>query len=70
MVHIKVWCEYDFCGSFGGNNNEEVFVVEDDLDGSVIDARIGEYLVNTTNISEEDLEGLWDWNFINISKLG
>lgn len=24
---IKVWCEYDISGSFGGNNNEEVFQV-------------------------------------------
>ena len=22
---IRVWCEYDINGRFGGNNNEEVF---------------------------------------------
>lgn len=37
MNYIKVWCEYDISGDFGGNNNEDIFVVSDSLSSQDID---------------------------------
>lgn len=62
---IKVWCEYDINGSFGGNNNEEVFEVIGDVD---IDQRVFDYVSDATGLSEEDLDGLYDWEWVTISK--
>jgi len=65
MNYIKVWCEYDFGGSFGGNNNEGVFIapLED------IEVKVLEMLKKCTGLSEEDLDGLWDWEFIEVGEL-
>ena len=69
MKYIKVWCEYDFNGSFGGNNNEEVFEVDENMNASDINEKFVNYLSNMTSLSEEDLEDLWDWEFIEIKEL-
>jgi len=68
MSYIKVWCEYDFSGNFGGNNNEEVFAVGDDLSMEDIHETVGNYLSGMTFLSKEDLEGLWGWEFIEVKK--
>ena len=66
MSFIKVWCEYDFSGNFGGNNNEDVFEVNKDDD---IEKLVSNFLIKVTGLDEEDLEGLYDWNYITISQL-
>lgn len=67
--YIKVWCEYDFGGSFGGNNNEEVFLVRSDISADVIDEMVLKMLRGSTSLSDEDLEGLYDWEFIVVEEL-
>ncbi len=66
MSYIKVWCEYDFSGNFGGNNNEDIFKVnmDDNIDKLVLN-----FLIKATGLDEEDLEDLYSWNYINISQL-
>lgn len=67
--YIKVWCEYDISGNFGGNNNQEVFIVpENVLD---IEKVVLQYIMNCTGLSEEDLEGGWmyGWEFIEVEEL-
>ena len=66
MRYVKVWCEYDFSGNFGGNNNEDIFEVnmDDNIDKLVLN-----FLIKTTGLDEEDLEDLYGWNYINISQL-
>lgn len=64
MDCIKVWCEYDFGGSFGGNNNEDIILVDPNILQDEIITRIEEYLMKATNLTKEDLEGLWDWEYI------
>jgi hypothetical protein len=66
MRYIKVWCEYDFSGNFGGNNNEDVFEVnmDDDIDKLVLN-----FLIKATGLEEEVLEDLYGWTYINISQL-
>lgn len=67
--YIKVWCEYDINGSFGGNNNEDIFTVSE----SVLDIEkvVLQYIMNCTGLSEEDLEGEWmyGWEFIEVEEL-
>lgn len=62
---IKVWCEYDINGSFGGNCSEEVFAIIGDVD---IDQCVFDYVSNATGLSEEDLNGLYDWEWVTVSK--
>ncbi len=66
MSYIKVWCEYDFSGNFGGNNNEDIFKVnmDDNIDKLVLN-----FLIKATGLDEEDLEGLYGWDYISISQL-
>jgi hypothetical protein len=66
MIYVKVWCEYDFSGNFGGNNNEDIFKVnmDDNIDKLVLN-----FLIKATGLDEEDLEDLYGWNYINISQL-
>ena len=66
MHYVKVWCEYDFSGNFGGNNNEDIFKVnmDDNIDKLVLN-----FLIKATGLDEEDLEDLYGWNYINISQL-
>lgn len=65
MEYIKVWCDYSIGGWFGGNNDEEVFIINDTIcDNEEIYARVLAELVRRTNLSEEELDGLWDWSFI------
>lgn len=59
---VHVWCEYNISGSFGGNNNEEVVNVEDNLTENQINERLVSYLMKNSGCSEEELEGLWGWN--------
>lgn len=73
MAYIKVWCEYDISGSFGGNNNEDVFEINDtytefEIDQALI-KRFQELAEDTeceTNLIEE---GLMGWEYIGISTL-
>lgn len=67
--YIKVWCEYDFNGSFGGNNNEEVFTVYENMSVEGINEKVVDYLSKVTYLSKEDLENLWDWEFIEVKEL-
>lgn len=64
MKYIKVWCEYDIGGNFGGNNNEEVFcIMNDTLD---IEELVKCVITTMTGLDELDLEGLYDWGFIDV----
>lgn len=66
VSYIKVWCEYDFNGNFGGNNNEEVFIVPSTMD---IETKILNELMSRTLLAEDELEDLWDWEFIEVKEL-
>ena len=70
MVFIKVWCEWDFNGEFGGNNNEDVFEVDVEWSDDDITSRVSDLLVKCTGESEDDLEGLFGWRFVSVRKLG
>ena len=69
MTLIKIWCEYDIGGSFGGNNNEDVLdvsQVEGDLHQVLID-----YLCGACgDLEPEELDGLWGFEFITPGVLG
>lgn len=66
---IKVWCEYDFSGSFGGNNNEEIFMVDSELSQTEIEELVLTKLSNYTGLTSKDLADLYDWTFVDIEKL-
>ena len=70
MRYIKVWCEYDFGGKFGGNNNEEVFSVSDRCSLEIVENNVVKMLQGITGLSDEDLEGLYDWEYIELEELG
>lgn len=59
---VHVWCEYDISGSFGGNNNEEVVKVKDDLTEDQINNLVSAYLEKNSGLSEDELDGLWGWS--------
>lgn len=69
MNYIKVWCEYDISGTFGGNNNEEVLRVPEDYESNQIEPVVEDYLHKITGLRKDELEGLWDWEFIVIEDL-
>lgn len=70
MDYIKVWCEYDFSGNFGGDNNEDVFEVDESLTEEQVGDLVLNYLVDRTDCSEEELDGLYGWEYITVETLG
>ena len=69
MKHIKVWCEYDISGEFGGNNNEDCLTVSENDKGD-INKLVLNYVKEMGGFeSEEDLDGLWGWEFITLTEL-
>ncbi len=68
-MFINVWCEYDINGSFGGDNNEDIFEVDDTLTPSEVEVLLLSKLKSITGLGEEDLEDLYSWEFITIKKL-
>lgn len=68
-MFIKVWCEYDFSGNFGGDNNEEVFAVIDGTSAEEIESMVLSKLSNFTGVEEEELDGLFGWEYIEIEDL-
>lgn len=62
MKYIKIWCEYDFGGSFGGDNNEDVFIINDEF--CDIDEIVLAKLSERTNLLPEQLEDLYGWEYI------
>ena len=66
---IKVWCEYDFGGDFGGNNNEDVFEVSEFATNEEIDKMVENMLMTTTQLTAFEIEGLFGWSFIDIKYL-
>ncbi len=69
ILYIKLWCEYDISGTFGGNNNEEILAIPEDFTGSVPDL-LREHVNNRCPYLEEDDEGLWDYEYIDVFMLG
>lgn len=70
MSYIKVWCEYDFAGSFGGNNNEEIFTVSDNLTTDDIEQLVLEMLTRNCSMDEDELDGFYSWSFTSVESLG
>lgn len=73
---IAVTCEYDISGSFGGNNNQEVFEIRNELSSNEIDTILKEkyeYLISEIGEDgtwEEFVSwGLFTWDYIDIRKL-
>lgn len=73
---IAVTCEYDISGSFGGNNNQEVFEINGELSPDEINVIIKEkyeYLISAIGEEctwEEFVSwGLINWNYVDIEKL-
>lgn len=73
MSYIKVWCEYDISGSFGGNNNEEVFAVPDSYTSEDIDKLLTEKYASYSETCDCDesllADDLMGWSFISIESL-
>lgn len=72
ISYIKIWCEYDICGSFGGNNNEHVLVVDHDehiVDREAITEIIEKYVIDMSGCSKDEIDGLWTWDFISIMEI-
>jgi len=70
MNFIKVWCEYDINGDFGGNNNEKVFYVSDSLDQCDIDDLVSDFIQKSTGLDKEELDDMYDWEYIKVSQIG
>lgn len=68
---VKVWCEYDISGQFGGNNNEEVITLtgnirsHNGINYELITDKIQDYLCVITGLSADELVDLWGWEIIN-----
>ncbi|QBX32821.1 hypothetical protein Asfd1_195 [Aeromonas phage Asfd_1] len=66
---IKVWCEYDINGGFGGNNNEEVFQVilpaglDADAATAYISSVVEKYIKDVTGLDRFELEDMFDWSY-------
>lgn len=58
---IQVWCEYDINGEFGGNNNEDVFFVEE---GSDVESLVKDRISLATGLEEDELEDLYGWAYL------
>lgn len=75
-MFIKVWSEWDICGEFGGNNNEAVFEVDNNLTVEQIDSlvlgQVGHYCdLDSAEEGETIFDtGLLGWESITITKLG
>jgi len=69
MAYIKVEFEYDFGGSFGGNNNQGVFEVSDELDENQITEKICSHLENVCGLSKEEVLELMNWEYLDIGQL-
>lgn len=69
MAYIKVEFEYDFGGSFGSNNNQEVFEVWGEFDENQITEKICSHLENVCGLSKEEVLELMNWEYIDIGQL-
>lgn len=69
-LFIKVECEYDISGAFGGNNNQHVFMIGPDYDEDDVEKIILKELSSRTGLYEEELEDLYNWEYIDIKELG
>ena len=66
MKYIKVRCEYDFGGSFGGNNNEEICAVADNTTDEEVEDFVMKYLMGNSGFEDkEDLKGMYGWEYHN-----
>ncbi|AHX01143.1 hypothetical protein M316_0078 [Nitrincola phage 1M3-16] len=68
-MFIRVWCEYDINGSFGGNNDEEVLEVSAGLTEDQIEEKVLKFVSKASGVDEEDLEDCWGWDFIQPERL-
>lgn len=67
--YIKIWCEYDISGDFGGNNNETCMIVSNEIATEDVDLKVAEYLSECTGFSIDELEGLFGWEYILVEEL-
>ena len=67
--YISVWCEYDISGSFGGNNNEDIFEVDTSLEDDQIETLVVSHVTSKSGVNEYELDGLYGWSHIDIQKL-
>lgn len=68
-MFIKVWCEYNFSGAFGGNNDEDVFEIPDNHDVEVVTESVISLLSKRTGLDVDELDGLFDWEYLEIESL-
>lgn len=67
---IKIWCEYDICGNFGGNNDQEIcnIIFPADLElamrNAYVDERVKEHIISMTDLSVDDISGLFGWDYV------
>lgn len=53
--YISVWSEYDINGQFGGDNEQEIFLVDDELTNSEVEALLNKkYSDLWEDVKEED----------------
>lgn len=70
MQVIKIWCEYDINGEFGGNNDEDCLLLDENLTSQEdIEAAVLSYISRQTGEPTEELEGLCGWELINLLTL-
>lgn len=66
MKYIKVRCEYDFGGGFGGNNNEEICAVADNTTDEEVEDLVMKHLMENSGFEDkEDLKGTYSWEYHN-----
>lgn len=67
---IKVESEWDICGQFGGNHNQDIFTVPDDANIDALMEERFEHLLDTGYTYEEmKTHGLLVWEYITIEGL-
>ena len=73
MNYIKVWCEYDISGQFGGNNDEDVFAVPDTCSSEEIDEMLTKKFASYSEECDCGVsllaDGLMGWEFITVKIL-
>lgn len=71
MDYIKIWCEYDFGGDFGGVNNEDCYRVNEGMSVEEVEDSVLAILSDTTGLSRDELEedNLYGWEYITVLSL-
>lgn len=72
---VKIWCEYDINGDFGGNNDEALARItfpadmpSDEYIGYIFEV-VEKYVSEQTGLDADDLDGLVGWSYVSPVRL-